>query len=346
MTRIQHQYVERETGRVYTEALRSDKAVNMLYSFAREKAPTMFLALTCARMSRLLGHLNYDIPGGPLGKRFFHKFGVDFSECVEPPERLNTPRKIFERQIRYWDHRPMPDNPEAVVSPADSRVILGSLSETSMFFIKDKFFDLDELLGIDKPHFISAFREGDFAIFRLTPDKYHYNHTPVSGTVLDIYDIPGRYHSCNPGAVVHVVTPCSKNKRVVTVIDTDVENGAGVGLVAMIEIVALMIGDIVQAYSETGYENPRSVIPGMFLKKGAPKSLYRPGSSTDLLLFQKGRITFAADLIANMRRCDVQSRFSMGFGIPLAETDLKVRSLIATAVRPRRTEGAATPGRF
>ena len=335
MTRIQHQYVERETGKVHTEALRSDKAVNMLYSLAREKAPTMFRALTSARMSRLLGHLNYDLSGAPLGKRFLQKCGVDFSECVEPLERLDTPRKIFERQIRYWEHRPMPDNPEAVVSPADSRVILGSLSETSLFFVKDKFFDLDELLGIDKPHFISAFRDGDFAIFRLTPDKYHYNHTPVSGIVLDIYEIPGRYHSCNPGAVVHVVTPCSKNKRVVTVIDTDVENGAGVGLVAMIEIVALMIGDIVQAYSETKYENPRTITKGMFLNKGAPKSLYRPGSSTDLLLFQKGRITFAADLVANMRRCDVQSRFSMGFGIPLAETDLKVRSLIATAVRPK-----------
>ena len=117
----------------------------------------MFRALTSARMSRLLGHLNYDLSGTPLGKRFLHKCGVDFSECVEPLERLDTPRKIFERQIRYWEHRPMPDNPGAVVSPADSRVILGSLSETSLFFVKDKFFDLDELLGMDKPHFISAF---------------------------------------------------------------------------------------------------------------------------------------------------------------------------------------------
>ena len=335
MTRIQHQYVERETGKVHTELLSSDKTINMLYPFAREKVPTMFRALTSARMSRLLGHLNYDLSGAPLGKHFLQNCGADFTECVEALERLDTFRKIFERQIKYWEHRPMPDSPDVVVSPADSRVILGSLSETSLFFIKDKFFDLNELLGIDKPHFIFAFREGDFAIFRLTPDKYHYNHTPVSGIVLDIYEIPGRYHSCNPGAVVHVVTPCSKNKRVVTVIDTDVENGGGVGLVAMIEIVALMIGDIVQASSETKYENPRTVTKGMFLNKGAPKSLYRPGSSTDLLLFQKGRITFAADLVENMRRCDVQSRFSMGFGIPLAETDLKVRSLIATAVRQK-----------
>jgi phosphatidylserine decarboxylase len=332
MTLIRHQYVERETGNVRTERLRSDGTVNMLYSFARETAPSLFRALTSARMSSLLGYVAYDLPVHPAGQRFLRNCGVDFSECVEPPECLDTPRKVFQRRIRYWQCRPMPDDCSVVVSPADARVIFGSLSETSLLFLKDKFFAIEELLGIDKPEHTSAFREGDFAIFRLTPDKYHYNHTPVSGIVLDIYEIPGKYHSCNPGAVVHMVTPCSKNKRVVTIIDTDVENGTGVGLVAMIEIVALMIGDIVQAYSETEYENPRTVTRGLFLKKGVPKSLYRPGSSTDLLLFQKGRIEFAEDLVKNMRRTDVQSRFSVGFGSPLAETDLKVRSLIATAV--------------
>jgi hypothetical protein len=34
----------------------------------------------------------------------------------------------------------------------------------------------------DSP-WLPAFDRGDFAIFRLTPDKYHYNHVPVSGEV-------------------------------------------------------------------------------------------------------------------------------------------------------------------
>ena len=130
---------------------------------------------------------------------------------------------------------------------------------------------------------------GDFAVFRLTPDKYHYNHTPVAGIVADIYEIAGGYHSCNPGAVVEIVTPYSKNKRVVTIIDTDVPDGTGVGLVAMVEVVALMIGEIVQCYSTERYDNPQPVTKGMFLAKGRPKSLYRPGSSTDVLIFQQGQ---------------------------------------------------------
>jgi phosphatidylserine decarboxylase len=102
-----------------------------------------------------------------------------------------------------------------------------------------------------------------------------------------------------------------------------------VGLVAIIEVVALMIGDILQVYSEERYEDPRPLHRGSFVKRGAPKSLFRPGSSTDVLLFQQGRIRFAEDLIQNMYRQGVQSRFSSGFGRSLVETDLKARSLIA-----------------
>jgi phosphatidylserine decarboxylase len=93
-----------------------------------------------------------------------------------------------------------------------------------------------------------------------------------------------------------------------------------------------MIGDIVQVYSEQGYDAPVPVVKGMFVKKGQPKSLYRPGSSTDILIFQKGRIRFAEDLVSNMRRCDIASRFTKGFGVPLVETDICVRSLIGTRV--------------
>jgi phosphatidylserine decarboxylase len=225
----------------------------------------------------------------------------------------------------------MVDDVSAVVSPADARVLIGSLDTISSLFIKQKFFDYDELLGQDKKEWLAAFRNGAFMVFRLTPDKYHYNHTPIAGEVKDFYEIPGGYHSCNPGAVVSLVTAYSKNKRVVTIIDTDVPMGTGIGLVAMIEVVALMVGEVEQAYSYSRYDSPCSVTPGMFLEKGVPKSLFRPGSSTVVLLFQESRLEFADDLVRNMHRTDVQSRFSAGFGKPLVETDVKVRSRIGSA---------------
>lgn len=325
-----HQYIERETGEVRTERLYQDALVSFFYGPARERASVMFRLLTDRRTSRALGYLNYDSYWGSLAcRRFLRHSGVDLDECLDDASAFDTPRKIFERRICYWECRPMPGQADAIVSPADARAIVGSLRRDSLLFMKDKFFAYEELLGDEEAHWIEAFRGADYAIFRLTPEKYHYNHAPVSGVVDDHYEIDGVYHSCNPRAVVSVVTPYSKNRRVVTIINTDVPGGTGVGLVAMIEVVALMIGEIAQRYSNEAYVAPMDIEPGMFVRAGQPKSIFRPGSSTTLLLFQPGRVRFAADLLENQTRADVCSRFSLPFRRALVETEVKVRSLIA-----------------
>ncbi len=110
----------------------------------------------------------------------------------------------------------------------------------------------------------------------MTPEKYHYTHTPVSGRVLDIYSVGGRYYPCNPNATVQLMTPVSKNRRVVTILDTDCPGGSAVGRVAMIEVVALMVGRIEQRYSEQYYENPRPIEIGMVLERRRPQSAVPP----------------------------------------------------------------------
>jgi phosphatidylserine decarboxylase len=54
------------------------------------------------------------------------------------------------------------------------------------FSLEERFFAYEELLGIDERGWLHVFAGGDFAIFRLTPEKYHYNHTPVAGRVEDL----------------------------------------------------------------------------------------------------------------------------------------------------------------
>ncbi len=333
---MQHQYIERNTRQVNTEILYGNQAIQFLYSNIREQSPWLFRKLTSARVSRFLSYINYY--GILAGKMKDHLnlqalLNINAEECIDPPEKMNSLRKIFERKIRYWQCRPMPNDPHTIVSPADSRVLFGSFAETSNIFIKGKFFDYEEMFGFNKKTWLASFKDGNFAIFRLTPEKYHYNHTPVAGKIIDFYPISGSYHACNPNAVISVVTPYSKNKRVVTIIDTDVEGGSRAGIVAMIEVVALMIGDIVQCYSKEEYDNPLSVGTGMFIKRGMPKSLFRPGSSTVVLIFQKDRVRFADDITANMFCQDAQSIFSLGFDKSLVETDVRVRSYIGSAIR-------------
>jgi len=125
-------------------------------------------------------------------------------------------------------------------------------------------------------------------------------------------------------------------RRVVTIIDTDVAGGTHVGMVAMIEIVALMIGEIEQRYSAHRYQDPMPVVPGLFMERGQPKSLFRPGSSTTVLIFEPGRVRFALDLLCNQRRADAQSRYSIALGAPAVETDVQVRSALGHAIERRQ----------
>lgn len=334
MNRAEHQYIDRATGNVLREHLLADSVLGALYSPALEKAPLLAHVASSRYVSRVLGYLNYDnlLSSRATGMlRFLRESGIQVSEFVGNLSEYDTPRKLFERQIRYWSCRPMPPNPRAVVCPADARAFIGSMTEASGLYLKQKFFSFPELLGEDSP-WQRSFTGGDYAVFRLTPEKYHYTHSPVSGRVLDISSVEGRYNSCNPNAAVQLLTPFSKNRRVVTILDTDCPNGSAIGRVAMIEVVALMVGQIEQRYSEHRYENPRPVEKGMVLRAGAPKALFRPGSSTVVLLFQRDRIRFAQDLIDNQHRPGVHSRFSLTLGKPLIETDVAVRSLLATPI--------------
>jgi phosphatidylserine decarboxylase len=192
MHNMQHQYVERDTGRLCTERLCSDRFMQFLYSEpVREKAPWLFRLLTSHRLSsQLLALLSFDLPFGAKRfgiVRFLQSCGINLHECVDPDITTKTARAIFERQIRYWECRPMPQTPGTVVAPADARLVLGSLQRQSHFFMKEKFFAYAELLGEHQQRWLQAFAGGDVVICRLTPEQYHYTHCPVSGIVRDIY---------------------------------------------------------------------------------------------------------------------------------------------------------------
>ena len=142
---IQHQYIERDTGQLCTECLGSDGFIQFLYSESlRENAAWLFRMVTSHRLSsQLLALLSFDLPFGAQQfgiVRFLQSHGIDLQECVDPNITRKTARAIFERQIRYWECRPMPQAPGMMVAPADARLVLGSLQPQSHLFIKGKFF--------------------------------------------------------------------------------------------------------------------------------------------------------------------------------------------------------------
>jgi phosphatidylserine decarboxylase len=75
----------------------------------------------------------------------------------------------------------------------------------------------------------------------------------------------------------------------------------------------------------------------MRLLRGQPKSLFRPGSSVVVLLFEKGRIRFDDDLLRNRLRCDVTSRYAKKFERPMVETEVAVRASIGRRSDPKHS---------
>lgn len=101
---ISHQYVEREALSIRTEELYWDRLIHFLYSRVREDSPALFRALTGSRTSKVLSFFTYDaLLGKKLSRNesFLRRQGIDLQECVEDSQYYNTPRRIFERQIRY-----------------------------------------------------------------------------------------------------------------------------------------------------------------------------------------------------------------------------------------------------
>ena len=196
-----------------------------------------------------------------------------------------------------------------------------------MLPVKQRFVSARELLG--REYGASTLHVNAGLIVRLTPEMYHYVHAPVSGVIKAHYWIEGALHSCNPGALVCFQRPYAMNRRHITIIDTDVKAGSHVGVVALINVAAMMIGRIDDTYSQRGYDDPQSLAIGMHVARGQPLALFRPGSSTSIVLWDGERARHTQYLRRNASRIDVRSRFSDWLLSPWVETALSVRSLVA-----------------
>src|SRR4030065_2008199 len=105
---MKHQYIERNTRQVNTEQLYGNQAVQFLYSSIREQSPWLFRRLTSARVSRFLSYMNYCGILTDRMKDYLNlqlTLNINAGECVDPPDKMYSLRKIFERKIRYWQCR-------------------------------------------------------------------------------------------------------------------------------------------------------------------------------------------------------------------------------------------------
>jgi phosphatidylserine decarboxylase len=244
--------------------------------------------------------------------RFAATYGIDVAEAEKPLEDYAGFDDFFTRRLKPGA-RPIADEPNGLVSPADGVVVeCGLATAGQLIQAKGTLFSLAELVGDDQ---VAARLDGGaYLITYLSPKDYHRVHSPVSGRVIGWRHLPGSLFSvgaksvaCEPGLFV-------RNERLVTLIEMD-----GGGLCAVVMVAAIGVGHVTVSYdpdvathqrqfaraavSHRLYDQPRAIA------RGEELGIFHLGSTT-IAIFEPGRAVLG----------DFPSGTSMKMGVGIGRT--------------------------
>ncbi len=181
--------------------------------------------------------------------RFARAFDVDLDEVkLEVPGGFATFNEFFIRELADGA-RPIDDDSDALVSPADGTVsVAGTIRADSIFQAKGIDYSLGDLLATDlqeAEHYV----DGSFATIYLAPYNYHRVHAPLAGELLTVRYVPGDLFSVNEATVSRVDGLFRRNERLVMHLRT------AHGPAVVILVGALNVGSISTPW--TGEIRPR-----------------------------------------------------------------------------------------
>lgn len=228
---------------------------------------------------------------------FIVKYDLNVDEFVKSPFAFKSFNDFFFRALKPGA-RPIAPDERVAVLPADGRhLAIPRIEAAEGFYAKGQKFSLAALLDGDA--LAADFAGGSLLISRLCPVDYHRFHFPVSGLPGESRCIGGWLYSVSPIALRRNLAYLWENKRVVTIVESPV-----FGKVAVVEIGATMVGSILQTFAA-----------GRTVLKGDEKGMFKFGGSCVITIFQKGRIAFDADLVAQSRnQVEVYARMGERLG--------------------------------
>lgn len=212
-------------------------------------------------------------------KPFIEAYGVDEGSFLEPACSYTSFNDFFCRKLKK-EARPIFPDARAAILPADGRYLAyQNIENADGFIVKGKKFSLQTLLGSEK--LASEYSDGSIVFGRLCPFDYHRFHFPVDCVPGKPRLLNGALHSVNPFATSQNLERLAENKRVLTELES-----VEFGKVLFIDVGAINVGSITQTF-----------IPGKMVLKGDEKGFFSFGGSLVILLFQKGKILIADDLL-------------------------------------------------
>lgn len=252
---------------------------------------------------------------------------LDMNQFRVPQEGFKTFNEWFTREFNNIEQaRPCSIQPAAIVSPADSKLlIIPDLSQDTTITIKEQRFNIEKFLG--NKALAHRYEGGVMMIFRLAPYDYHRYHFPFDCVVGAEQCIAGAYHSVNPRAFNVGCKPLTENKRAYEIL-TPVGTCQNQFLneVVMVQVGATAVASIVNTFMEKktcrvesrGYEMTYKTgrVHAREYKKGEQAGYFQFGGSTVVLLFPRNTIIPDAQIVENSNN---------GY-----ETAVRVRETVAT----------------
>lgn len=283
------QFYNRYTKQIETEKIYGERWLR----FAYENPVGRFFLWGLVKRKAFSSYYGWKMSWRSSSKRvlpFIIKYGMEEAAHKEFAKSIfdyRTFNDFFMRALKP-EARPIAPGDDVAVFPADGRhLVFPDVNKAGGFYVKGSKFAMEDLLG--EGHLPEAQRElskifagGAMMISRLCPVDYHRFHFAAAGVVGAARLINGALYSVHPIALRRRIEYLVQNKRMVTLIETD-----AFGTMASIEIGATNVGSILQTYPED-----------FQVKKGEEKGMFKFGGSCVVTLFQKGRITFDEDLVA------------------------------------------------
>lgn len=278
-------FFNRYTGRIETEKVFGERWLR----FAYDNPAGRFFVWAMARramFSRLYGTKMNNPVSALRILPFIYKYDINSDEFAKSPFDYKTFNEFFFRALKPGA-RPIAPGERVAVFPADGRhLAFPDVTTAPGFYVKGATFTLAELLGeadlpAEQRTLAKTFERGSMLISRLCPVDYHRFHFPVSGLPAESRRIDGWLYSVSPVALRRNLRYLLANKREVTLIDSP-----QFGKVAMVEVGATNVGSIRQTF-----------VAGREVNKGDEKGMFAFGGSCVITIFQRGRITFAEDVV-------------------------------------------------
>ncbi|MBQ7129199.1 MAG: phosphatidylserine decarboxylase, partial [Clostridia bacterium] len=203
----------------------------------------------------------------PMIKSFVKKNNIDMSQFEK--NSFSCYNKFFIRKIKA-EKRPICFDKNALISPADSRLLAYKIDKNLNFKIKNSYYSLETLL--DDNALAKEFEGGYLLIFRLCVDDYHRYCYFDDGKILSNKYIKSKLHTVQPIALEND-DYFKENSREITVLNTK-----NFGKAIYVEIGAMMVGKIVNHKYKGNF------------KKGEEKGYFKFGGSTVAVVLKHAEI--------------------------------------------------------